>query len=1445
VLVVGIGASAGGFDALQALLRGVSGQAEHAYVVVFHLDAAAHDLLLRTLPKHPRLTYLPAQDGEVLKPAHVYVVPGRQLARLREGRFALAPAERAELRRAPIDVFFQSLADDQKTEAVAVVLSGLGSDGALGLKAVCDAGGMTIVQEPASAQYDAMPQSALNTGMVDHVLPPQAIGSVIDSYAAHREAGGSVQQKSLLDELLQVLPRICDVLLDESGHNFRHYKTSTLARRAMRRLQVLQLDSAQAYLARLRADPAECQRLFKDLLVSVTAFFRDPEAFAALDRLVLPALVERDSAEPIRIWVAGCATGEEAYTLGMLLAERQAQGGTPSNVQIFATDIDEHALSVARQGMYPLGIAEELSPDRLARFFLRRGDHYQVVPELRERVTFSPHNLINDPPFSRLDLVSCRNLLIYLGSHLQKKLIPLFHFALRPGGHLFLGPSENISSHRELFRPVDVRHRISQRLPTAIRSRGVLFGGNAPPTTVRPPNVGSGDDVDVYLVMQRMVLDEFAPKSLVVREDGGIVCAAGNLEKYLTVSSGAFQNNVLRLVRESLRVALRMALAESREHRRRADREAALTLPDGTTQPVTLIAQPMPQLGEEQALFLIVFRDAAASPSGTVSVAGDAAAQGLLDQLERDLQRTREDLEATLQDVEAANEELKSSNEELLSMNEELQSANEELFSSKEELQLANESLARANEDLENLLTSTQIATIFLDQEQRIRRITAAASRIYNVQPQDHGRPLADFTHLALHMPELPPPETVDGASAPIEDEITLRDGATFLRRVLPYRSATPGMAGTVVTFIDITQRKAIEQALRHSQQATEDMAGRLADQARIFDTALSSIQDYVYIFDAAGRFTYANKRLLDLWGLAPSAALGKTMRELNYAPEVERQLQSDVDTVLATGQPTVSITNYTSPTGAAGQYENVLAPVRDEKGRVVLVAGASRDLSDIRRIEIKLKESEQRFRVLADSAPVLIWVNGLEGCDYVNREYLAFLGKSLEEIQGMGWTSAVHPDDVASYLAAYQTAMGSRARFQTIVRLRRADDVYRTMQSVGLPRFSPDGSLQGYVGCSFDITDIKNAESVLVEADRRKDEFLAMLAHELRNPLAAMLSANAVASMPSAGSETIAWARQVIARQGAQLTRLVDDLLDLSRISTGKVQLKRQRVEGMEVLRRALDAMRARFADKKQDLVVDLPPAGAPLHADPARLEQIFVNVLHNACKYTNERGRIVVTAAPQKHAFVVRVRDTGIGIAKDVLPRIFDPFTQAHTSLDRAQGGLGLGLTVVKRLINEHGGEVEARSEGPGKGSEFILSFPLEQAASEAKPIASENDRTGQAKKVLVVDDNKDFTDALARLLQVAGHQVMVIDHGSKALGALKEFEPDVVMLDLGLPGINGLTVLHEIRESPLQKQPRVVIVSGYGQESDKQRSLLAGADDHLVKPVDFATIEKVLKS
>ena len=832
VPIVGVGASAGGLEALEDLFRNMPPNSGLAFVVVQHMDPHHKGMLVELLQRSTSLTVLQATDRLRVEADRIYVIPpDRDLSILR-GVLHLFPPAAPRGYRMPIDFFLRSLATDRRDRSIGVILSGMGSDGTLGLAAIKEQAGACFVQEPASAKFDGMPRSAVEAGVADVVAPAGELAGKIVAY--HRRT----PRAGLADVVLggkahSAIDRVCLLLRAATGHDFSQYKRSTLYRRIERRIGLHQIDGISAYVAFLQENPQEAQLLFNELLIGVTRFFRDPEAWDRLRERAVPQILSHHaSGQPLRAWVAGCSTGEEAYSLAIVLKEALAADRSPRGLplQIFATDLDKDAIDKARQGVYPPNIVADVSPERLRRWFERDARGYRVTPEIRDAVVFAPHDVIADPPFTKLDLLSCRNLLIYLAPELQQKLLPLFHYSINPGGFLFLGSAETVGLADDLFVPLDAKARVYRRQDAPRR-----FATLEIPATFaqRPlPPAASPPAPRLQSLADQLLLQRHAPAAVLTTAQGDIVYVSGRTGLYLEPAAGKANWNIHAMAHERLRGALGAAF-------RQAVRGASPVVQSGLRVSATdsralcLTVEKLDEPEGLRGLFLVVFGQEApvAAPTRRAAphVSGPAA------KLRRDLERALTELASTRRHMQSAEEGLRAANEELQSTNEELQSTNEELTTSKEEMQSLNEELqtlnhelqakvdelSRTNDDMRNLLDSTEIATLFLDDALRVRRFTAPMTKIVKLIPGDVDRPITDLASELDYSDLVADAREVLRTLLSRERQVTASGERWFSVRIMPYRTLTNRVDGVVITFVDITAAKTLEATLRH-RRSTE-----------------------------------------------------------------------------------------------------------------------------------------------------------------------------------------------------------------------------------------------------------------------------------------------------------------------------------------------------------------------------------------------------------------------------------------------------------------------------------------------------------------------------------------------------------------------------------------------------------------------------------------------
>jgi two-component system CheB/CheR fusion protein len=928
--VVGIGASAGGLDALKKLFAAMPPESGMAFVVVPHLDPAHESLMAPLLAKCTAMPVIEAQDGRRVEVNHVYVIPPDSYLGISAGVLHLTGTGALHSAYASLDWFLRSLAQDQGEHAICIILSGTGSSGTLGLKAIKSGDGAAFAQDPTTAEFPQMPESAIATGLVDEVLPVERMPEALIEYA-RRLCADQANPAAAADETSDTLDQILALVDKESRIDLRGHRSKTLMRRIQRRMNLARIDHLPDYLTHLREHRDEVARLAKDFLISVTQFFRDPQAFQVLEAIVIPELLGRKSADqPVRVWVPGCATGEEPYSIAMLFLEQISALQKRSPLKIFASDIDQAALSFARAGIYPSAISADVGPARLEKFFTHAGGHfYQINKPMRESVIFTVQDVVSDVPFSKMDLISCRNLLIYLDPEVQEKIVALFHFALNEGGYLLLGPTETVGRDLDLFEPVSRKWRVYRRIGSTRYDR---FDFPLRPGTAQRLEVARlarpQRDARVAELMQRALLEAFAPASVLVNRKGEVLYFFGPTLRFLDLPTGEPTQDVLTLAREGLRAKLRTALQEASRNRVPVTISDARIQRNGVECPIRATVRPLsfPREGEE--LLLVSFENvdepSAPVPHGIRAVDDES----LTRQLEFELAATRHELEGTIEQMQTANEEIQSANEELETSKEELQSLNEELSTANVQLQEKVTELERVNADLSNLISSSDSPTVFLDTSLRIRWFAPASTKLFSLIHTDIGRPFTDIATRVTDPDLVHDAERVLETFTPVDREVRSAQGEWWLRRVLPYRTRPNQVEGVVVAFADVT---AIKLA-----------AGR----ERRLATLLLDSNDAILIHGIDGKIAAWNRGAERMYGYSEAEAL--QMDVVNLVPEDLRAEERARLEGLRQGQLLDS--RETQRVCKDGTIRNVwltATALRDEEGKVSSVASTERDLAE------------------------------------------------------------------------------------------------------------------------------------------------------------------------------------------------------------------------------------------------------------------------------------------------------------------------------------------------------------------------------------------------------------------------------------------------------------------------------------------------------------------
>jgi two-component system CheB/CheR fusion protein len=1436
--VVGVGASAGGLEALQKFVGRLRRTGQLAYVVIQHLSPDFKSLMDELLIPHTELRVCRAQEGAEVEPDTIYLMPPKHEMTISGGRLCLTERESGGGLFLPIDTFFRSLAEDLQSRAVAVVLSGTGSDGSRGVRAVHEAGGLVAVQNQESAKFDGMPRSAIDTGVVDLILPAEDLAEALIRYA---DQDGRLSRQDD-DSEQDVMGRIFTLLQRESGIDFGDYKGGTVGRRIERRLLMSDTRDLESYLQRIEQDPAELRSLYKDMLIGVTRFFRDPEAFQRLRTEVVPTLIDRLLPDDeMRIWVPGCATGEEAYSLAILTSEAFAERSRPPRFRIFATDVHRASLDLAGSGRFSRQHIAGLPADVRDAYFEPRQDEYQVRSELRERVVFAHHNILRDAPFTRLDLLSCRNLLIYFKPQAQRRLLTLFHFALKAGGAMFLGPSESPGPISDEFALIDARWKIFRKLRDVRLAPDVNVGGSGLSIGARMRANGRQSYEDPRVAKARdTLLRRFLPPSIVVDDGLKILHSYNGAGEFLVPRDGDPSLNLLDLLEGELRVAVAAALRRAQKESGSVSLGAITAQTHRGARRIRVVVDAVEDTARPHESWVVAFVPddvtlPAVPPGPTLPGVADGqpAMVDLLKEritmLENELRATRESLQTTVEEMETNNEELQATNEELIASNEELQSTNEELNSVNEELYTVNgeyqakiAELTELTADMNSLLEATEVHTLFLDRELRVRKFTPKVAETFSLMPQDVGRRFDSFSHTLKEERLADELRRVLDTGVTVEREVSDRGGRMFFLRILPYRTGE-SVDGAVLTLIDIS-------ALRRAQQ-------KLAASEERYRTLVRSITAILWTADPQGNFVSPQAE----W----EAYTGQSWEAHSGQGWIDSVHQEDRDAFRQAWQTAVADKQAFAGEGrlwnrATGSYHHFVAraaPLADADGHVREWVGHVVDVHDSKAAELELRRKEQQIRAILERAPVFIYLKDLAG-KYVlaGRQCLPVIGRSSAEVAGKTDYELL-PVQLADQLrAAERRIIESGETTEDEVELDSGGET-RTYLVTRFPLCDERNAIYGVAGIFADITERKRAADEAQQAVERRDRFLAMLSHELRTPLGAILNASNLLERQGAGAG--AHERDIIRRQARHMAKLIEDLLDVGRITREQVVLQTQVLDLRELLLDVADTERLDAERFGLSVLLSVPEEPLLVRADSVRLRQIFVNLLSNCITYT-PRGQIAISVVRTGGQVVVDVTDTGIGMTADDLSRIFEIFYQAPQTIDRPRGGLGVGLTLARQLARLHGGEVAARSVGRGHGSTFTVTLPLVDEVLPPDEVRAP--RTTERLRIALVEDNEDIRETLEALLALDGHHVITAADGRRGLQLVLEQDPDIALLDLGLPGMDGYELARCIRTAR-GAGVFLVALTGYGREEDRQAVAQAGFDRHLVKPVEEAQLARVL--
>ncbi len=1452
--IVGIGASSGGLAALRQFFEHVPEDSGLAFVVVVHLSPDYKSMMAELLQPSVKMPVMQVTKTLQLKANTVYVIPPNANLNSIDTHLRLSDLEEKRSERAPVDHFFRTLAATHDGHSIGVILSGAGSDGSLGIKEIKNKGGLTIAQDPVEAEFEGMPLSAISTGMIDLIVPiteiPRHILEFVNTkpqiskFTNGQEPGQ--KERNLVNKIfVQIKSR--------TNRDFSHYKLSTIIRRLERRMQLYQVEILEDYLNILRKNPEEVRMLSDEFLINVTSFFRDRQVFDFLEKNIIPSLVEnKNSGQQVRVWSVGCATGEEAYSLAILLIEACNLLEVAPSIQVFATDLHEKSLQKGREGFYPGDIKTDISPERLQRFFIKEDGGYRVRKELREQVIFTPHNLLSDPPFSRIDLLVCRNLLIYLKRDIQQDIFDLFHYSLKPNRFLLLGTSETLentdffkmeSKEFSMYKKRNINGP-EPKLPffPRLQHKVIQYAGQQKQEEKVSPGI-----------LHHKLVERYGFPSLLVNLDYQVIHVSENAGRYLSISGGELSKNLFKLIKPELQIDLRAIIYNARDQHKLARTKPVLINLDGEEKYLSLSAQLIEDT-EFQEVILVIFEEFSHEnllPQDKISTGYSATQREVA--LEKELNENQQSLQAIVEEYETTQEEMKASNEELQSANEELRSTMEELETSKEELQSLNEELTTLNQenrhkveemsqlsdDLQNLQASTEIATLYLDKNLNILRFTPKLGELFNVRPADKGRPISDQTHKLGYNQLTDDALQVLRNLQPIEREVEDEQGNFYLTRLLPYRTADDRIMGVVITFVDINKLKKAQEDLKESES--------------YFRALVNASSDVVY------RMSADWKEMCELKGynfLTNTVKPDKNWRQKYIHPDDREHMDQVIEHSIRNKSVFELEHRVLRSDGSLGWTASRAVPLLNQNGEIKEWFGAASDITIRKQAEQELNQAKIYAETIIETLhePLLILHPDLtvksannQFCTHFQVNPENTMGTLVYDLGNGQWRipalqkllEEVLPEN--KFFNDYEVThhfdqIGERIM---LVNARRLDHVQLILLGIR------------------DITERKRNELNLQEAKemaekaaKAKEDFVAHMSHEIRTPLNAIMGLSHLllknepknAQLDNLNTLKVA---------SENLSQIINDILDFSKLQAGKISVEAEEINLRDLVAKIIKIHQIVAGEKDVKLEAKLDKKLPDfIVSDQLKLSQVLHNLLSNAIKFTPE-GKVkleikVEQVKAGKIWLYFEISDTGIGIGEDKLQNIFEVFSQADSSTVRLFGGTGLGLSLCKQYLELMGSEIKVVSE-LGKGSRFSFTLPVKEGNGETEATQDELMQTGQAIdfhdfRLLLVED-ADVNRMMIRQFLENWWPLQCIEasNGEEAINLARQSSFDLILMDIRMPVIDGYEATRQIRKiNGYEKVPIIALTADVSQKvkDEKDNGLF---DDIIVKPIDTEVMQR----